>query len=258
MGKKKQTDVVATDVINEKYLAVLADYSDKEKEAFLALTPEEQEEEVNGLLALQAPAIAATDVEMVSTKPEQESIKIYSAGGPGLRAGAKFKAYLMGTHHVFAKEFKENWKEFVAQDGTMFYTNDYLQFKGLDGKIFGVWGGATLRSLEIVPTLSSNTGRIDPLVEVSYTGKIEGKERLEKEFGIKLTKGNSCHIFTSEVDARLIYDRYTKGCINSLNKPFPMVSNGPTISRDEATRANYEKIMLAQNSSNVVIGSLAQ
>jgi len=253
MAKNKQTEVEASDVIDQKYLAVLSDYSDKEKEAFLKLSEEEKEEEVAGLLALQASAVALTDIEMTETKPEQESIKIYSAGGPGLRAGSKIKAYLMGTHHVFAKEFKENWKEFVAQDGTVFFTNDYLQFKGLDGKVFGVWGGATLRSLEVVPTLSSATGQIDPLVEISYIGKIEGRERLAKEFGIKLTQGNSCHIFTTKVDARVKYDKYTKGCTNSLNRPFPIQNNGPVITRDEATRINYEKIMNAQNNSNVVL-----
>jgi hypothetical protein len=261
MAKNKITDAVSvSDVIDPKYIAVLADYTDKEKEAFLKLSPEDKEAEIAFLLSLQSSATAKTDVEFKDVKPEKENINILTAGGPGLRAGAKIRAFLMGTVHVFSKEFKENWKEFQGENAT-FYYNNYLKFRGLDGKEFGIWGSATLRMLEKVPTHASlpTMVEVDPMVEISYIGKIEGRDRLESEFGIILKQGNSAHVFVAKVAATSQYNAYVKGCVNSLNSPTPIENGaGPLITREEATRSNYEKLMALQNNGSQISGALSQ
>jgi len=259
MSKTKNT-VTETAIVDAKYAAVLADYSEKEKEAFLKLSDEDKQAEVDLLLSIQASATASVDVEFKDVKPEQDNINILTAGGPGLRAGAKIRAYLLGTVHIFSKEFKENWKEFQGET-TTFYYNTYLKFRGLDGKEFGIWGSATLRMLEKVPTHASLPTMVkeDPMVEISYVGKIEGRERLEKEFGIIIKQGNSAHVFNAKVAASAQYDAYVKGCVNSLNSPTPTENGaGPVISREEATRSNYEKLMALQNNGSAISGALAQ
>jgi hypothetical protein len=255
MAKDKNANAVSTDVVDPRYMAVLADYSDKEKEDFMKLSPEEKEAEVTFLLSLQASATAATDIVMADIQPEKSNIQILNAGGPGLRAGTKIKAFLHGTVFVHTKEFKENWTEIIGANGTKFYQNAYLLFSGIDGKEFGIWSGATLRDLEKVPTKSSDpTISKNPLVEINYLGKIEGKERLEAEFGIKLKTGNSCHVFKNKVEAGFKVDAYKKGCINPLNssEPFENVS-GVIVTREEATKANYERLMALQTNTQAAI-----
>jgi hypothetical protein len=45
-----------------------------------------------------------------------------------------------------------------------------------------------------------------------------------------------------------------------LNSPFPIESDetAGTVSREEATRANYEKLMALQNGGDAISGLLAQ
>jgi hypothetical protein len=209
---------------------------------------------------LAASANIAGDVAFKDARPEQINIPVLTAGGIGLRAGSKFRAYLLGTVHIFSKEIKENWKEFKGTTQT-FYYNSYYKFRDVNGKEFGVWASPTLRILEKIPTHASLPGLVknDPMVEVSYHGKIEGKERLKQEFGVELTKGNAAHVFNVKVAEGVVYNAYMKGCINSLNSPTPTESSKDgSITREDATRANYERLMALQSGSSDVAGFLAQ
>ena len=257
---KAKTDNTTTDGL-EKYSAILADMTSEQREAIDALSTEDKAAKLDFLLSIQSSAVVANDVEFVDVKPVKENIEILIAGGLGLTAGTRIRAYLMGTVHIFSKEFKENWKEFKGDNGTTFFYNSYIKFQGVDGKEFGIWNSPTLRMLEKVPTHSAlpELVKANPMVEVTYVGKIEGRDRLAKEFGIELRQGNSAHVFQPRVAAGVKYDAYVKGCVNSLNSPFPIErSEAGTVSREEATRSNYEKLMALQNNGSVIAGALAQ
>lgn len=101
--------------------------------------------------------------------------------------------------------------------------------------------------------------KADPMVEIAYEGKIEGKEHIKQKYGIELSKGNSIHIFNVKVADSVSYNPYIKGCLNSLNSPLPIESSSKDgVSREEATRSNYEKLMALQAGGNDVAGLLAQ
>lgn len=246
--------------LDAKYSAILADMSAEDRAELEVLTSDEQIAKLNFLLSIQASALVASDVEFKDIKPVKENINILMAGKAGLTAGTKIRAYLMGTVHIFSREFKENWKEFQGETGT-FYYNSYIKFRGVDGLEFGIWGSPTLRLLEKVPTNAATPDlvKVDPMVEVTYVGKIEGRERLAKEFGIELRQGNSSHVFIVKVANGVKYDAYVKGCVNSLNAPFPIEKSATgTVTREEATRSNYEKLMAVQNNGGAISGLLAQ
>ena len=246
--------------LDAKYNALLADMTADERAEIEALSSEEQVAKLDFLLSLQSSAVVVAG-EFKDIKPVKENINILIAGGIGLKAGTKIRAQLMGTVHVFSKEFKENWKEFQGTNATYFY-NSYYKLRGADGVEFGIWSSPTLRMLEKIPTHASLPTLVknDPMVEITYVGKIEGRERLAKEFGIELRQGNSAHVFQTKVEASVKYDAYVKGCVNSLNSPTPVEkSSTETVSREEATRANYEKLMALQNNgAPTIAGALAQ
>jgi len=263
MSKKQQqteTGVELMSALPVRLQAILRGLT-VEEQAELSLMPlDEAVASLEIVADLAESASAAADVTFKEAKPEQVNIPVLTAGSLGLRAGSKFRAYLLGTVHIFSKEIKENWKEFKGVTQT-FYYNSYFKFRDVNGKEFGVWSSPTLRILEKIPTHASLPGMVktDPMVEVSYHGKIEGKERLKQEFGIELTKGNAAHVFNVKVADGVVYNPYIKGCINNLNSPTPVESaSAAGISREEATRANYEKLMALQSGSSDVAGFLAQ
>ncbi len=266
MAKKQQdagTPAIAAEVLSAltpAQTAVLGTLSAEEVAELSAMTVQEVQENLDLLASLAASSASVSDVEFVNAKAEQENITILTAGGMGLRAGTKIRAYLLGTVHIFSKEVKENWKEFKTEKQLYFY-NSYMKFRDINGKEFGIWGSPTLRILEKIPTHAATPSIVqaDPMVEIGYVGKIEGKERLKQEFGIELQKGNSCHIFTVKAAAGVKVLNYTKGCVNSLNSPTPVESSSDSsVSRDEATRNNYEKLMALQADGSGVAGLLAQ
>jgi hypothetical protein len=265
MGKKNETTTPAVAAesltLSPKLQAVLESLSAEERADILAMEPEAQVDALEMIASLENSENVATDVEFVAAKPERDDILILTAGGPGLRAGKKIRAFLMGTVHVFAKEMKENWKEYKGRTQTFFY-NSYFKFKDINGKEFGIWSSPTLRILEKIPTHASTPSLVaqNPMVEIKYVGLVEGKEVLKQVYGIELTKGNKAHVFQVNVASGVRYNAYVKGCVNSLNSPFPIESDetAGTVSREEATRANYEKLMALQNGGDAISGLLAQ
>lgn len=208
---------------------------------------------IEALGSMIASTAKLADVELVETKVE-DKFAILSAGGIGLRAGTTFRAALMGTHHIFVSDYRENWEEYVENDKTWFY-NSHFKFKGVDdGKIFGVWNYGTLSDLKKMPTLSSKTGAVDPIVEITYVGKVEGRDILKSKYNIELTRGNEAHVFIIKTDG--VFDRYASGVVNNLNAPYPLASKKSTLNKYEATRLNYEKIQAAQGQA--ISGLLAQ
>jgi hypothetical protein len=201
---------------------------------------------------------AVKNVTFEDVESERENITILTPGGFGLRAGTTITAYLQGTYHVFAKTLKENWKEFVTAEGDMYYYNFYYRFRDANGKIFGIWGSPTLSILQKLPTNSSAPMLVgsDPLVSITYVGKVEGKEILKQEYGIELTKGNAAHVFVTQVAQGVVYDRYVKGCVNNLNPVSPSTKAKSSLSAFEASKLNYEKIMALQNGSTTDIAKV--
>ena len=256
MGKKGQTESVETtaaDVaamaLEPRLQAVLASLTAEERTGILALSSEEQIEQLEMIASIEASATMGGDVAFVSAKPTQENILILTAGGPGLRAGTTIRGYLMGIVHVFAKEMKENWKEFKGKKQVFFY-NSYFKFKDANGKEFGIWNSPALRNLEKIPTHAATPALVgkNPLVEIKYVGKIEGKEVLKQQYGLELTKGNAAHVFIPKVEDGVRFNAYVKGAVNSLNSPVPVESEeeAGTVTREDATRSNYERLMQLQ------------
>jgi hypothetical protein len=266
MGKNKETATapgLASEVVSaltEGQKAILGSMDADGVAELSTMTIEEVQQTLDLIASLGSSANMAGDVEFVDAKPEREDIAILTAGSAALRAGTKIRAYLLGTVHIFSKSMKENWKEFKTEKQLYFY-NSYYKFRDMNGKEFGIWASPTLRVLEKIPTHASTPALVaqDPLVEISYFGKIEGKERLKQEFGLELSKGNAAHVFTVRVPANVKVQNYIKGSINSLNSPVPVESSADTsVSREEATRQNYEKLMALQGGDQGVAGILAQ
>lgn len=261
MSKKDTT--VATDLLvglDQRLQAVFAALSAEEQAEISIMSMDEKVDALELIASLNASLTVGGDTAFKDAKPEQDNAVILSPGGMGLRAGTKFRAYLLGTVHIFSKDIKENWKEFKGKTQTFFYNSNY-KFRDMNGKEFGIWSSPTLRILEKIPTHASlpSIVKADPLVEIHYVGKVEGKEVLKQQYGIELTKGNAAHVFTVKVAEGVTYNPYIKGCVNSLNSPTPVENDSATpVSREEATRANYERLMALQSGGNDVAGLLAQ
>lgn len=260
---KDKTTTVASDAVSgldQNLQAIFITLSVEEQAEISLMSMDEKIQALELLASLGASVTTASDVAFKEAKPEQDNTVILAPGGIGLRAGTKFRAYLLGTVHIFSKEMKENWKEFKGKNQTFFYNSNY-KFRDMNGKEFGIWSSPTLRILEKLPTHASLPGMVksDPLVEIHYLGKIEGKEVLKQEYGIELIKGNAAHVFKVKVAENVQYNPYIKGCVNSLNSPVPVESDSSApVSREEATRANYERLMALQSGGNDVAGFLAQ
>ena len=250
----------------EKYMGLNVnelDLSSEQMAAFKGFAKEDQaeilglksaSEAVSMIEALMSMAVSTSklaNVELHEAKSELENITIFSAGGPGFRAGTTFRAALLGTHHIYSTEYKENWEEYVEDDNTWYY-NSIFKFDA-DGKQFGIWNYGTLSDLRKIPTLASRTAKSNPIVEVTYVGKVEGRDVLKSKYNIELTRGNEAHVFIIKTDA--VINRYEPGTLNSLNAPFPVSSKKSGLNKFEATRQNYERILAAQGQ---VSGLLAQ
>jgi len=257
-NKTTTTEVVAG--LDQKLQAIFNGLSASEQAEIAIMNMEEKVQSLELIASLAASATIGGDMGFKDAKPEQDSTVILSPGGIGLRPGTTFRAYLLGTVHIFSKDMKENWKEFKGKNQTFFYNSNY-KFADMNGKEFGIWSSPTLRILEKIPTHASlpSIVKANPLVEIHYVGKVEGKEVLKQQYGIELTKGNAAHVFTVKVADGVQYNPYIKGCVNSLNSPVPVESDSANpVSREEATRANYERLMALQSGGSDVAGLLAQ
>lgn len=257
---KKETTTTEIAGLDQRLQAIFAGLSIEEQAEISMMSMDEKVQALELIASLSASATIGGDMAFKEAKPEQDNAVILSPGGIGLRPGTTFRAYLLGTVHIFSKEVKENWKEFKGKTQTFFYNSNY-KFRDMNGKEFGIWSSPTLRILEKIPTHASlpSIVKADPLVEIHYVGKVEGKEVLKQEYGIELTKGNAAHVFKVKVADNVQYNPYIKGCVNSLNSPVPVENDSASpVSREEATRANYERLMALQSGGNDVAGLLAQ
>lgn len=234
--------------ISSELVKVLAGLSVEDQAEISELAVEDQISTLELIASLAATSSVETGASFVKTKGQRDNLNIFIAGGIGLKAGTVIQAYLLGTYHVFSKAVKENWKEFIASNGELFFYNSYYKFSDLNGKEFGIWSYATLRDLEKIPTKATNPMvKANPLVKIVYHGKIEGKELLKQKYDIVLSKGNSAHVFETTIDGAASYDRYVKGCVNNLNRPTPTIGlTSSDITKEEASQLNFEKIMQAQ------------
>lgn len=269
MGKKDNgaavdaasTVVGATVGLDARLSAVFATLTPEEQKEFEAMSLEDRILELSMIADISESSVSLLKgANLKAAKEENINLPILTAGGPGLRAGTKIAAFFMGVHHVFSKEVKENWKPFKGNK-QMYYYNSYLKFKTRDGKEFGIWNSATLSILTKVLTHSSAPGIIakDPLVAITYVGLVEGREVLERDYGIVLTTGNKAHVFTTDIEEGAQIMQYKKGVFCNLNAPTPIESDedSAAITKEDATRSNYERLMALQSPENQVTQLLA-
>jgi hypothetical protein len=255
---KKETGTATVDVslmgLSEAQIAIYNGLSAEDQADILEISDlAEKIAMIESLGTLISSTAQLASVDLKEVKKEAERFAIFTAGGPGMRAGTSFRAAFMGTNHIFLNEYRENWEEYVENDTTWFYNSNF-KFKGVaDGKEFGVWSYGTLSDLRKIPTLSSGSGLVDPIVEVTYVGKVEGRDVLKAKYGIELNRGNEAHVFIVKTDVD--FNRYESGIVNSLNAPYPLASKKSSVNKYEATRLNYEKIQAAQGKTS---GLLAQ
>lgn len=258
------------------YVATLSDKATEEgalseKEAFLLLSVEEQNAIVSEIEAMGV----GSGAELMTAKAELENLPIYAVDGAKgtfvllklvddqvakIPVGKKIFGRLLGTRFVHSKEHKENWKKTKAADGTIRYSNSYFVFENMKtGLKFGVWNMAGLRILEKVVTsesLGDSTGK-NPEVAIEYVGLIEGRDKLQKDYGIILTEGNSSHVFDVVVEKGAIINQYEAGCMNPLNDPEPFVSSGEKKDKVEATKERFAQIA-ARNGGATTTPAIAQ
>jgi hypothetical protein len=221
-------------------------------ESFLSMSVQEQDDYIALSESFSAADVRGIELEMA--KAENENMPILRVGMAPLVAGAKIAARLKGTRFIYSKEHKENWKKFKASNGDIYYTNSYSVFENLKtGKEFGIWSYATLRILEKIPTkeVYGPTSKFNnPIVQIEYLGKIEGRDVLAKDHGIILTEGSSAHVFKVEVEKGHPTFQYEAGCLNPLNSPTPIVRNGEKVDRVEATKSRFDKLAALNGNNN--------
>lgn len=184
----------------------------------------------------------------------QDTMKVFTVGD--LVAGQVLAGRLKGVRHIYSKKVKENWKEFALPDGSILYYNSIFVFSSADGKTeWGIFKSPTLSILEKATTKSSGSGKKDPAVQLTYIGKVEGREVLEKEHGIKLTKGQSAHVFKVRTEPNTEILKYeVRGVVNSLNSPLPMISGAKAgVDKTQASAQNYKRLQQASMGNSAVL-----
>jgi len=161
-----------------------------------------------------------------------------------LYAGESLTGIFKGTVPMYSSEPKENWEERMIDGKKWFYSEHFL-FEDQNGKQFGVHGGASLWRLSKTATSATKPTIKDPTVKVEYIDLIVGKERLEKEFGIKITAGNKAHVAKLLMSKDAVVNEYASGVINFTRKPVPMVGKSDKVDDYTQGLRNYEASAIA-------------
>lgn len=236
-------------------------FSAEELEAFKALPSDERRIEMLEMIASTALATDVTgDFEEISGADEQEDVTILSAGGLGCQAGQVFVARFLGTVPMFSQDFKENWEEHVIEGRTVYMNSYYLFENAKTGKKFGLYKAPCLNKvLPKVPTKASN-GNVaaNPLVRITYVGKIKGKDVLRDKYDLVLTSGNEAHVHTVELERGIRFDRYRPGVVNYLKNPIPNLGAKEKLSTlDQAQRDWAQLEMVNGGEAQAAIGGSA-
>lgn len=223
------------------------------------MTEETTGTEVEQVKIVGAGVVMSGDIDLsamgladFSAEAQRDDYPILSFGGDleagkprevnTIYAGDVIIGKLVGTVPMWSLEPKENWKEEEAE-GRKYWTSLHYKFKNVKtGEEFGVFNNSTLFNLQKILTSSSSPELADPTVGITYIGKIEGKERLSKEFGIELTKGTSAHVTKLSLPKDVKIDAYQAGCVNYTRNPMPNFGSKVKISRAEQARLNYAAI----------------
>ena len=205
--------------------------------------------------AFEAAIVDAELAKVVDVEEDvQDTMKVFTVGD--LVPGRSLAGRLKGVRHIYSKKLKENWKEFHQPDGQILYYNSIFVFSSLDGKTeWGIFKSPALSLLEKMTTKSSGSGKKDPIVKLNYIGKVEGREELEKEHGIKLTKGTAAHVFKVQHEPNIEILKYeVRGVVNSLNSPLPMTSSAASnVDKTTASAQNYKRLQAARMGSSAAL-----
>jgi len=191
------------------------------------------------------------DLVESSLSADREEYPLYRLGGneiPAtgreentLYAGDEIGGEFLGTAPMFSTEPKENWGEEMV-DGKKIYTNKHYVFKDAKGAMFGLFATSTLWKLQKIATSATHPAIVNPKVKIAYVGLIEGKERLEAEFGVKITSGNKAHVCKLAHSKNAQLAEYQSGCVNLLRSPKPTFGNKSNLTSFEQDVANFNKM----------------
>lgn len=171
-----------------------------------------------------------------------------------LYAGEHVEGKLIGTVPMFSMDFKENWEERLV-DGKKVWFNQHYLFETSTGIKFGVHDArASLWLLEKISTSMTNPSIKNPYVRIDYVGLIEGKERLEKEYNIKLTTGKEAHVCTIKTEKGTIMDTYAAGALNLTRDPRPNFGSEEKVDRFTQNERNFAKAQVIHGSVPAVEG----
>jgi hypothetical protein len=104
MAKDNKT-TVTTDVVaglDARLQAVFATLTTDEQAELSVMGVEERQDALELMASLAASSKIGGEIAFKEAKPEQDNAVILTPGGIGLRAGSKFRAYLLGTVHIFS------------------------------------------------------------------------------------------------------------------------------------------------------------
>lgn len=251
MSRNEET---ATDTIDFAEYAVSKNLSEDQIEKLESMTAEERQEHLAILVQaeLDGDALNFVDVET----DELDNMKVFTVGD--LVPGQILSGRYLGVRHIFSKKLKENWKEFVAADGTVYYYNAIYVFEGItDKKEWGIFKSPTLNLLEKMTTLASGSGKKNPAVKLTYIGKIEGRDVLERDYKLKITKGTSAHVFKVQHEPNTEILKFeVKGIVCSLNSPLPMTSStagGAKVDKLQSSANNFNRLKQAGMGKGAVL-----
>jgi len=178
--------------------------------------------ELNG--SGQETAKNSVNVQEVSLK-EDDSDDVNLIFGKSIFQGMTLDLEFMGSVHLMSSDFKENWNE-VLIGGETFYESRKFRFREpKTGKIIHIFNCPMMANvLRSLPTKSSplTASRVhkDPRVLISYDGKVTREEALEK-YGFVFKTGTHTHAVRIKIlDEGFPVDRYSKGVINWVEKPY--------------------------------------
>jgi hypothetical protein len=194
-------------------------------------------------------ALAELGLAEFTTEVETDDYPIMAFGGNEnkgeentIYAGQSIVGEFVGTVPMWSTEPKENWKEEEAE-GRKYWTSLHYKFVNpKTGKHFGIFSTSTLFNLQKIVTSATDPSVKNPLIGIRYLGKIEGKDVLEKEHGIILTKGSSAHVCKLLTPKGMTIDTYFSGCLNYTRNPLPNFGTKVKLSKIEQAKKNFAMI----------------
>lgn len=176
-----------------------------------------------------------------------------------LYAGESLVGEFIGTVPMFSLEPKENWEETVVEGKKVWLNQHYLFKNPKTGDLFGLHDArASLWILEKISTSMTNPSIPNPVVKIDYVGIVEGKDVLEKEYGIKLKTGKEAHVAKVLTQKGTQIDTYASGAVNLTRDPRPNFGSAEKVDRMTQNARNFERAKGIHGAQPVIAGGQPQ